>query len=275
MVEFLPDRTLFVSDLHLRGPSDPNQRRFLEFVEQRVAPDPDAALVIAGDLFDFWFAVGEEVPASCLEVLDRLGALPRVFWLEGNHDIGQSRAFGARGGMKIVDDELSLRCGELLLHVSHGDGIDPSDHGHRLLTALLATSAVRSIAAMFGSARVQRLGGRIAEGNRSRKGGLAGRNRRWLEAAHTDAASRRQTGTDLSVRGHGHFLGWWPNGLVCLGDWLHFHSYLELRPQEPRVALRRFTPERDEDEVLSLGPSGELEWSLLPARSSEFSEHAS
>ena len=128
---------------------------------------------------------------------------------------------------------------------------------------------------MLGSARVQRLGGRIAEGNRSRKGGLAGRNRRWLEAAHTDAASRRQAGTDLSVRGHGHFLGWWPNGLVCLGDWLHFHSYLELRPQEPRVALRRFTPDEDEDEVLSFVPSGELDWSLSPAPSSEFSEHAS
>jgi len=102
------------------------------------------------------------------------------------------------------------------------------------------------------------MGRRITLENRRRYGGLGNRNEDWLAAAHRDAARRREQGVDLSVRGHGHFLGWWPDGLVCLGDWLHFHSYLELGPDQPGAILRRFRRGEAVDQLLSAEPRGEL-----------------
>ena len=173
MAELQVGRTLLVSDLHLRGPSDPNQALFLDFLESRVAVDREATLVIVGDLFDFWFAVGEEVPDEYREVVERMAALPQVVWLEGNHDIGQSRTLGNYGGLQVVSGAISLRCGELVLHVSHGDTIVGSDLGHRLWRALLGSAFVRTFAALLGSPRVQTMGRRITLENRRRYGGLA------------------------------------------------------------------------------------------------------
>jgi len=274
MAEIELGRAVFVSDLHLRGPEDPNQRLFLDFIEERIAPDPEVTLVVVGDLFDFWFAVGEDIPVAYREVVESLAALPRVLWLEGNHDIGQSRQLGDLGGLQIMDDALFLSCGALSLHVSHGDRLDRADRGHRLLRFLLESAGVRALAALLGSPKVQALGRWLALRSRRSKGGLAGRNRDWLAAAHQDASARRRLGTDLSIRGHGHFLGWWPDGLVCLGDWLHFHSYLELGVAEQHVELRRFRPGEATDELLSGEPTGELKLSLMDAAPSEFAEHA-
>jgi len=277
MAESQVGRALFVSDLHLRGPEDPNQALFLDFLEQRIAPDPSATLVVVGDLFDFWLAVGDEIPVDYQEVVERLAALPRVLWLEGNHDIGQSRALRHCGGLQVIEGSLLLRCGDLALHINHGDLLDPSDRGHRFLRAFLGSAGLRRLAALIGSPRVQDLGRKLALQSRNRKGGLLGRNRDWLVAAHRDAVTRQQQGTDLSIRGHGHFLGWWPDGLVCLGDWLHFHSYLELKPQAPSVTLRRFRPGSSVDELLTCEPTGELELpgiGAIPSVTSEFAEHA-
>jgi UDP-2,3-diacylglucosamine pyrophosphatase LpxH len=264
MAELQLGRTLFVSDLHLRGPSDPNQGLFLDFLESRIAVDREATLVIVGDLFDFWFAVGQEVPDEYREVVESMAALPRVVWLEGNHDIGQSRSLRSQGGLQVRSGDLSLRCGELLLHVSHGDRIDGSDLGHRLWRDLLDSTLVRTLATLLGSPRVQAMGRRVTLENRRRYGGLGKRNQTWLAAAHQDACRRREEGgVDLSVRGHGHFLGWWPDGLVCLGDWLHFHSYLEIGPSQPGVTLRRFRSADTVDQLFSAEPVGELALSDL------------
>ena len=77
----------------------------------------------------------------------------------------------------------------------------------------------------------------------------------WLRAARQHALARRAEGIDLSVLGHGHWLGWWPEGLVCLGDWLHWRSYLEIA-ERPR--LRRFVEGAETDPVLAEGPVGAL-----------------
>ena len=50
--------------------------------------------------------------------------------------------------------------------------------------------------------------------------------------------------------GHGHFVGWFDEGLVCLGDWLRFFTYLEL-DGVGGAELRRFDPDQESlDEVL-------------------------
>ena len=59
----------------------------------------------------------------------------------------------------------------------------------------------------------------------------------------------------LSIRGHGHWLGWWP-ALVCLGDWLSWCTYLELGA-DGSGALRRYRA-GGEDPVMAEGVVGDL-----------------
>jgi len=252
-------RTFIVSDLHLRGPSDPNQKRFLDFIEARVAPCPDTTLVIAGDLVDFWFAVEAEVPEQYRQIVDRLAALPRVYWLEGNHDIGLTRALGGRrGGLRFVDGSLELSCGDWVLSVSHGDGVDPGDLSYRVLRAILRSPLARSLAQVLGAEHTLRVGQKITR--RASSGPAANRepSRQWLGAARSKAVGSPVADSPaLLVLGHGHHLGWWPEGLICLGDWLQFHSYLEVDPASAGPLLRQFHADALEDPVLADRPLGD------------------
>ncbi|HCP45763.1 MAG TPA: hypothetical protein DIU15_06965 [Deltaproteobacteria bacterium] len=252
-------RTLIVSDLHLRGPSDPNQHRFLRFIESRIASCPQATLVIAGDLVDFWFAVDSDVPAPYRQVVSRLEALPRVYWIEGNHDVGLSRALGGRrGGLRFLDKTLQLSCGPWLLSVAHGDHVERSDRGHQLLRSVMRSRLARGLARGLGADRTLRLGQRITNSRSSGSMDSRTPSLRWLHAARGEAQSMPPGDvSSLLVLGHGHHLGWWPEGLICLGDWLHFHSYLEVDPDLPRPRLRRFQTDSDEDPVLADGPVGD------------------
>ena len=275
MAELRLGPTVVVSDLHLRGPDDVNQDLFLRFIDERIAPDPATTLIIAGDLFDFWYAVGDEIPEACRVVIDRLSELPRVLWLEGNHDIGQSRSLGERGGLMALSGSLSLRCGPLRVHVCHGDQLDRADLGQRLLRTILESQAARMLTRVLGSESVQRVGAKLASHSRRRQGGLDGRDRNWLQAAEADAQRRTSEAMDLCVRGHGHFLGWWPSGLICLGDWLSFYSYLELQPEGQQVRLRQYRPGSPADAVLCSSATGELAVTECSTRDSELVEHAS
>ncbi len=265
MAELRLGPTFIVSDLHLRGVDDVNQRLFLRFLDERIAPYADRTLVIAGDLFDFWYAVGDEIPEPFRLVIERLALLPRVLWLEGNHDIGQSRSIGERGGLQVLAGSLALGCGSLRIHVCHGDQLDRRDFGHRLLRRVLDSPATRAMALRLGSARVQRIGADLASRSRRRQAGAASRKLDWLHVANSDASRRTRDAFDLCVRGHGHFLGWWPTGLICLGDWLAFHSYLELQPHGQQVQLRRYVPGDQEDPSICAKADGEVRLSSLSA----------
>ncbi len=275
MAELCLGPTVIVSDLHLRGADDVNQALFLRFIEERIEPDSTTTLIIAGDLFDFWYAVGDEIPEPFRVVIDRLSALPQVLWLEGNHDIGQSRTLGVRGGLRALSGSLSLSCGPLRVHVCHGDQLDRSDLGQRLLRTVLESQGLRALTEVLGSERVQQIGASLASRSRRRQGGTGGRDRTWLRAAESDAQKRRSEATDLCVRGHGHFLGWWPSGLICLGDWLSFHSYLELQPEGLQVRLRQYQPGATADALLCSSANGELASAEFSMKGSEFAEHAS
>ena len=196
-------------------------------------------------------------------MIERLSTLPRVLWLEGNHDIGQSVLLGERGGLQVLAGSLLLTCGSLRVHVCHGDQLDRQDYGQRFLRKVLESQGVRALAARIGSQRVQSLGTKLASRSRGRQGGLEGRDRAWLRQAELDAQDRTAQATDLCVRGHGHFLGWWPSGLICLGDWLSFYSYLELQPVGQPIQLRRYLPGTNTDPLLSSSAVGELSFSEL------------
>ncbi len=209
-----------------------------------------------GDLFDWFYGLPGFVPPHLAPVVDALNARRRVLWVEGNHDMRVARAVGP-GGIEASAEPLRAEVAGLRLDLRHGDLVDPSQHGYRLLRGFLRSPVVGIGTRAIGPRLTQRVGEWATWARHVQEGPLGsdGRKANWLEAARAHA--RGLQGVDLAVLGHGHWLGWWEEGLICLGDWVHYRSYLEVDGDGAR--LRRFEP-GGEDPVLADRPVGALPW---------------
>ena len=245
---------VFVSDLHLRGPEDPNQQLFLEFLERRIRPRPSVRLVVAGDLFDFWYGLPDRVPEPFRPVVAALESLPFVTYIEGNHDVRLARALGPESRIAVVPGDLELQAGSRRIHVEHGDHVDRADAGHIAFKRFMLSKPAGLAARVMGERALQWLGETAAVISRGDMEAVLGQDARWLEAARSFGRARASDGYDLTVLGHGHWLGWWPENLICLGDWLVFHSYLEVG--EDGASLRRYRSGGDAE--VAQGPIGSV-----------------
>ena len=84
----LPSTTYIVSDLHLGHASGTLERQFCDFLE--AAGPGMGALVVYGDLFDFWFEWRHVIPRAGFRALAAIARLADrgvpVLWIAGNHD---------------------------------------------------------------------------------------------------------------------------------------------------------------------------------------------
>lgn len=244
---------VFVSDLHIRRSDDDPARHFVAFLRQL---DVAVDVVILGDLFDWFYGLPGVVPAALAPVVDALRARRRVLWIEGNHDMRVGRAIGS-GSIEVRDRPTALQVAGLRFDLRHGDLVEPDQRGYRLLRGFLRSPVMGGVTRLLGPGLTQRIG-EAATALRYSQELRRGRDDRklpWLDAARAHA--RRLDGIDLALLGHGHWLGWWEEGLVCLGDWLHYRSYLEVDGEGAR--LKRFEPDGP-DPVLARGPVGALPW---------------
>lgn len=143
----------FVSDAHI-GTASPEveqdrQEKLLALLAE--VEDKAAALVIVGDLFDFWFEYRHAIPRQGFRVLARLrrlveAGLPIQFF-GGNHDWWAGSFLTRELGLVSHSRPADFECQNRRLFVAHGDGLAPGDTGYRLLRRLfrnpLAISAYR------------------------------------------------------------------------------------------------------------------------------------
>jgi UDP-2,3-diacylglucosamine hydrolase len=117
-----------------------------------------AALVLVGDLFDFWFEYRHAIPSRGFAVLARLKRLVDlglpVDFLGGNHDWWAGRFFEERLGFRAHSEPVDIECQGRRLFVAHGDGLAPGDNGYRVLRKIfrnpLAIAAYRWLHPDFG-----------------------------------------------------------------------------------------------------------------------------
>ncbi len=129
----------FVADIHagIRQDSDEaaKLRAFEELCGRVVAEG--ASLWVLGDLFDFWYEWKQVIPKRhfrwlrVLESLGRAGCPLHLF--PGNHDFRLEGFLEETIGATLHREPDRDRLGDLGLVMHHGDGLDPSDRGYRLL----------------------------------------------------------------------------------------------------------------------------------------------
>lgn len=220
-------RVAVVSDCHLSGPDDPNQRRLVAWLDRR----PADRLVLLGDVFQHWWHFGArpfpayaEVVAALTPWRGRLAVLP------GNHDFHApaffAQALGATSAAPLRD-----AWDGLAVHLEHGDAADRSP-GYRALSALLRGPAFAACVDRMGPERAWRFLGRLTGRGEGRP------NPTLIAAQRARARALLAEGVGLVAFGHTHAPeltridgGWYAN----TGDWLRHHTVLRVDDGTPSL----------------------------------------
>ncbi len=119
----------FAADTHL-GAGTPevqrqNEARFVAWLDQ-IQSDAQA-IVLLGDIFDFWFEYHHVVPQGFVRTLGRLAALTdrgiRVIFLTGNHDMWVGEYLQRECGVELYTAPTTLRLNHRTLFLAHGDNL--------------------------------------------------------------------------------------------------------------------------------------------------------
>ena len=223
-----------VSDVHLGAVPDSTERAFIRFLAHVGASG--RALLIAGDLFDFWFEYGTIVPGRHVRVLAALAELVdaglRVEMVGGNHDAWGGRYLRDVIGIGFTPGTLSTSIAGKPALVAHGDGLGRGDYKYRALKSVIRS---RPAIAAFRALHPE-LGHRLARFvSRTEVHGAPGDPSRG-RARHLEswAVERLLEDPDLGwvVCGHIHLPVIKPVGggryYLNAGDWLHHHTYIEV-----------------------------------------------
>lgn len=120
----------FASDIHL-GAGSPQEARATEqrFVAwlDRVATDAEC-IVLAGDIFDFWFEYRKVVPQGFVRTLGKLAELTdrgiRILFFTGNHDMWITDYLTRECGIEIFTSPQLLEFEGRRIFVAHGDNMN-------------------------------------------------------------------------------------------------------------------------------------------------------
>ncbi|MGA0920271.1 MAG: UDP-2,3-diacylglucosamine diphosphatase [Gemmatimonadaceae bacterium] len=121
----LPAPCYVIADAHLGVAPAETERELLAFL--RAFPSDGRALVINGDLFDFWFEWKEAVPRRGVRVLGELARLHdagvEILWIAGNHDCWGGEVLRRDLGLAYHMGAWRGSIGGWDTLIEHGDGL--------------------------------------------------------------------------------------------------------------------------------------------------------
>jgi len=246
----LPAPCYVVSDLHLGAHTAGLESRFRGFL--RALDGRAGSLLIAGDLFDFWFEWRTVVPRPAYRVLAALAdlrdrGLP-ILWIAGNHDCWGGDVLQRDVGVQYHVGPWTGEIAGWRVRVEHGDGLRArEDRRYRALRTVLrhplSIALFRRLHPDFAT--------RVATGSSE-----ASRTHRALDGGSgLRAVAFRQLNDEPSldavIYGHSHVpsLDRAPGGGVYAnaGSWLDQPTFLRIDAE--RAVLARWTESAEEESL--------------------------
>ena len=167
----LGNRLVVVADAHLGAASSGNDDRFLAFLDQ--VPDLGDALLVNGDLFDFWFSYHRVIPRAGFRAAAALTMLARrlpVLMTGGNHDRWGGSFWRDDAGIRYEPAEIRFQAAGLDILALHGDGVADVHRTGRMIHRITRHPATswfyRLLHPDFGIALVDRMSHRLADATR-------------------------------------------------------------------------------------------------------------
>jgi UDP-2,3-diacylglucosamine hydrolase len=257
-------RAIFISDAHLKGAEDGGCKKLLHFFDHLRDGVVTAGggeggatgngglvnqLVIAGDLFDFWFARGDVIYPGFRPVVERLALLRRsgirISLCEGNHDFFLTDYFSQKLGMEVYPEWAEIDLDGLRILVSHGDTVDRENRRYLALRRFLHSPFSFRLQRVLPLAFLWRIA-RIS--SEMSKGISGGAQDRLAEVMYRFSLDKFEEGYDAVILGHCHKplirevqCGGRLRTFATLGDLITHDSYLLY--ENGRFTLNRFSSE--------------------------------
>ena len=231
--------TFFASDFHLGIDADLSSKereakiiRWLKSIE-----DEAEAIYLLGDLFDFWFEYKEVVPRGYIRLLGQLAQMVdrgiRIELFTGNHDMWMFDYFPQELNIPIHKEPVDLELYGYKLHIGHGDGLGPGDHGYKFIKSVFKSKIAQWLFARLHPNFAISLGNfwsGVSRGKEDAKPEFLGEDNEWLY--QYCLSKQKITGNDYYIFGHRHL----PIDIqisdqakyINLGDWLYHYSYARL-----------------------------------------------
>ena len=167
-------RVLVVADAHLGQVAPAVEAAFHRFLE--AVPDLGDALLINGDLFDFWFEYGAVIPRRHFTSVAQLAALRRrgipITFVGGNHDRWGGDFLVNDVGIAFYAGEAEVELAGRRAYVAHGDGLTEQHWSaklmHRVTRHPFTIRAFRALHPDLGFWIAHKLSGRLADNTRDR-----------------------------------------------------------------------------------------------------------
>jgi UDP-2,3-diacylglucosamine hydrolase len=223
-----------VSDTHLGAVPRETERAFRRFL-QHTATNAEA-LLINGDLFDFWFEYRHVILREHFRVVAALADLVeagvKVWFVGGNHDAWAGSFLRDEVGIELLDGPVELALGGRRALVAHGDGVGVGDIKYRALKAVIrhpvSIGAFRSLHPDFG----RWIAGRASSTEHKAGGDAAASGRAAYIRGWAVDQLRADPALALVLAGHAHVAAVEEvepgRFYVNSGDWLGSFDYVVL-----------------------------------------------
>lgn len=243
-------KVYFASDNHLGAPnledSLVREKKFVSWLD-KVKEDAEA-IILVGDVFDFWFEYKEVVPKGFTRTLGKLAEISDrgidIHFFAGNHDMWLRDYFQKELNLKIHKGSEVFTINDKKLFVAHGDGLGPGDTSFKLMKKVFQNPFFNWCFRCLHPDLGVKLGKFLSNKNRLKSAvedlKFNGNENEWL--TKYCRAKLEKEHYDCFIFGHRHL----PleielsnkSKYINLGDWITHFTYAEFDGSS--VSLRKF-----------------------------------
>jgi len=132
-------KLFFASDFHLGAPTSQESKLREQKIIQWLGEieEEAAAILLVGDIFDFWFEYKEVIPKGFIPFISKLHQLRErkipILFFTGNHDLWMKDYFTQELGIPVYHHPIELSVNGKNILVGHGDGLGPGDKQYKVL----------------------------------------------------------------------------------------------------------------------------------------------
>jgi UDP-2,3-diacylglucosamine hydrolase len=237
-MDILPGKKIyFLSDFHLGAPdfvsSLIREKKIVSFLEH-IKHDAQQ-IIIAGDIFDFWYEYKTVVPKHLVRLLGKLAEITDsgipVMLFAGNHDMWMRDYFETELNIPVYFEPNTFTWNNKRFYVGHGDGLGPGDHGYKFIKKIFRNKFCQWLFGQMHPTLGMGIANFFSKESRKKTGSsdavFLGDDKEWLIIYSKEILAKAHY--DYFIFGHRHLpltINLNDNSVyINLGDWITYFTY--------------------------------------------------
>jgi UDP-2,3-diacylglucosamine hydrolase len=237
-MDILPGKKIyFLSDFHLGAPdfasSLVREKRIVSFLNQ--IKNDAQQIIIAGDIFDFWYEYKTVVPKHFVRLLGKLAEITDsgipVMLFAGNHDMWMRDYFETELNIPVYFEPRAFNWNNKKFYVGHGDGLGPGDHGYKFIKKIFRNKFCQWLFGQMHPTLGMGIANFFSKESRKKTGSsnavFLGDDKEWLVIYSREILAKEHY--DYFIFGHRHLpltINLNDNSVyINLGDWITYFTY--------------------------------------------------